>query len=303
MRRALLSLLLLATLMPSVRADERTQRLVERLAEEAYSFGRLAPQVLGTETLEQRAVKPPSRFRLRLRRSDREQKPNWQQRRLESEYGFTTFAEDGALHELRQVRLVDGKPVKNAMSPKELARIVTATNDERKLELLKQFEEYGLLGAANDFGQIIMLFAPGSIERYEFVFDRPAQQSGVAYDVFRYQQLDGPEALTVVNTRRDKTETLRIHGEVWVTEQDYLPAKVIINVSQLDRVETVRQSATVEYQMSQHGALLPVRTDHQEFRGGVLAAENHFRYQDFQKFSASSELSFEILEQGGSSSK
>src|SRR5712692_2371835 len=49
-----------------LRGDERTQKLAERLAEEASAFQRLAPQVLGEETLHQRALKPPPRFRPRL---------------------------------------------------------------------------------------------------------------------------------------------------------------------------------------------------------------------------------------------
>ena len=36
-------------------ADERTQRLANRLAEEASAFQQVAPRVLGSETLEQRA--------------------------------------------------------------------------------------------------------------------------------------------------------------------------------------------------------------------------------------------------------
>ena len=45
------------------RADEQTDQMKARLSEEADAFLKLAPQVIGTETMRQQALKPPSRFR------------------------------------------------------------------------------------------------------------------------------------------------------------------------------------------------------------------------------------------------
>jgi hypothetical protein len=127
-----------------MRADERTQRLAVRLAEEAAAFQRVAPQVLGTETLEQRAQKPPGRFRIRIgKAATQPRQAEWQSRTIVSEYGFSSFASDGSLHELRQVTSVDGRPVKNK-GPEALAKIILAADDTRKRELLRQFEEHGL---------------------------------------------------------------------------------------------------------------------------------------------------------------
>jgi lysyl-tRNA synthetase class I len=68
-------------------ADERTQRLAIRLAEEASAFQRIAPQVLGVETLEQRAQKPPGGFRIRIgKAATGPAEPEWQQRKIVSEY-------------------------------------------------------------------------------------------------------------------------------------------------------------------------------------------------------------------------
>ena len=45
-----------------LRADEITQKMTARVSEEAEAFLRIAPEVLGTEKLHQRAQKPPARF-------------------------------------------------------------------------------------------------------------------------------------------------------------------------------------------------------------------------------------------------
>jgi hypothetical protein len=269
-----------------MRADERTQRLAVRLAEEAAAFQRIAPQVLGTETLEQRAQRPPRRFRIRVGRSaTRSNEPEWQQRKIVSEYGFSTFASDGSLHELRQVTLVDGHPVKNK-GPEELAQVILAADDARKRELLQQFEEHGLVGAVTDFGPLLLLFTPASIARYEFSYLRAATLDDTPALVFSYKQIDGPNALTVFDGRGAKSFT--VAGEIWV-RPDYLPLRVTLDSSSND----VRQEATVDYALSRFGALLPIATHHRETRGGKLSAENSFSYSDFKRFGASADIIFE----------
>ena len=146
--------LLLLVLSSPMRADDLTRRLTLRLAEESAAFERSATRVLGTETLVQRAQKPPRRFRLRVGEgAKRAPQIEWQARTIVSEYGFTTFGTENAVHELRQVVSVDGKFVKSK-GPEELAKLILAQDDSRKRALLEQFASYGLLGAVTDFGQI-----------------------------------------------------------------------------------------------------------------------------------------------------
>lgn len=291
----------LSCLIPAAHADDRTQRLVERLQEEAYAFNKIATEVIGTETLHQRAQKPPSRFRFRIRVGKRGDKPEWQERDIVSEYGFTRFA-DGALHELRQVRSVDGKPVKGGMSTEDLAKLVLADDDERKRDLLEQFEKYGLVGAANDFGQLLLLFSPGNIEQYEFVHVRTDLIDGARAEVFSYKQIDGDDSVTVVDARHKEVQQFDLEGFIWVTQDDYTPIQISIDVRQnafdkLDRDQRIRQRATVTYAKSRYGALLPVTTAHRDFRGSNMVAENHFTYTDFKKFGASSEINFDISDE------
>ncbi|MEO5923052.1 MAG: hypothetical protein ABIR70_04425 [Bryobacteraceae bacterium] len=194
MGRTAILLLLVSGL---VRGDERTQRLGSRLAEEAAAFQRIAPEVLGTETLVQRALKPPAKFRIRVgKAATAASQPEWQTRQIVSDYGFTLFASDHSLHELRQVTSVDGKPVKNK-GTEDLVRAILANDDSRKRELLLQFQQHGLVGAVTDFGPLLLLFAPANIVRYEFSYLRTATLDNTPVIVFGYKQLDGPNPLTV----------------------------------------------------------------------------------------------------------
>src|SRR5512142_1933910 len=66
----------------ALKADDRTQQLVTTLSREADAFRKLAPDVVGEETLFQRAMKPPKRgFHIRVGASAKNPpQPVWQER-------------------------------------------------------------------------------------------------------------------------------------------------------------------------------------------------------------------------------
>ncbi|MCU1337069.1 MAG: hypothetical protein JWO19_2650 [Bryobacterales bacterium] len=286
--------ILLAAFCCALKADDHTQQLVASLSREADAFRKLAPNVVGQETLFQRAVKPPKGgFRIRVGASAQNpQQPVWQERHILSEYSFASFAgEGGAMHELRRVTSVDGRTVQDSKkAQQELAAIVTAADDKRKKELLEQFEKYGLVGAVTDFGQLLLLFTSGDVLHYEFTYRRVENQGNAHLLVFGYQQIDGPEGLTVIDARQgEAARKLRIAGEVWVRENNFVPVRVTLATSQDD----IREEASVDYTMSPYGALLPFWTEHRELRAGKVVAENKFSYADFRKFDAASEIKFQ----------
>ncbi|MEI9813198.1 MAG: hypothetical protein WDO18_11325 [Acidobacteriota bacterium] len=269
-------------------ADTRSQRLVERLSQEATAFEKIAPSVLGRETLVQRAIKAAPRIRLRVgKAATAPTEPEWQQRTLVSEYGFTTFEPGGPLHELRQVTSADGRPVKNS-GPEALARIILASNENRKRELAEQFASHGLRGAATDFGQIILLFAPSGILHYEFLFQGTQNLKGTIADVFNFQQIDGPNPLTIVGAGKN-IESLRISGQVWVSSGTYVPLRIVLRATS----GTVEQEATVEYKVSNYAAVLPSETHHREMQNGMLTAQNDFTYTGFRRFGATAGIVFD----------
>jgi hypothetical protein len=278
----------------SLRGDDLTTKMTERVSEEAEAFLKLAPEVLGTETLDQNSVKRASRFHPRNGAKTAPQK--WVDHEIVSEYGFARFAtESGAIHELRRVITADGRKVaETRKAQEELAKAMTASDDDSKKELLKQFESYGLSGAVNDFGQILLLFTRRSIERYEFT---PEGSRMIGYDralVFAYKQIDGPESLTIFNEKRHNQESkLKLQGEIRVRADDFVPLQITLDSRVGDMPDGLREEAAVTYKMSKFGALLPESTEHQELHNGHIVSQNKFTYTDFHKFGASSEVKFE----------
>jgi hypothetical protein len=272
----------------ALRADENTQKLVRRLGDEAAAFQKIAPQLVGRETLHQRALAAP-RFKMRVGDAAKQsQAADWREHEIVSEYAFALLGRQ--IHELRQVTSVDGKRVAGATQAQDaLAKLITANDDQRKRRALEQLEKYGLRGGATDFGQILLLFSRGNVERYEFTAAGPRLMGTVATQVFHYQQLDGPQALTVFRGNSGgaaATQRLSVQGEIWVREADGLPVRITMTAtdSSTEKDKTLREEATVDYAMSAFGTLLPVETTHRELRAGEEVAENKFSYRDFHRF-------------------
>ena len=287
--RALLFFLLISAL----RADERTQKLIDGLSKQADAFQKIAPAMLGRETLHQRFLKPPRRFRPRIGEAAKKPlEPAWQDRDIISEYGFAALGDNRQeLHEMRRVIAVDGRIVEDEKQAQDsLAKLVTASDDQRKRLALKQLEKYGLHGAAVDFGQLLLLFSGRNVERYEFTFGSSQQLDGVAVSVFHYKQLDGPGMMTVFDG--DSPLRLRVEGEVWVRSDNYAPVRITLVASPGESGAGLREEATVEYAMSAFGALLPGSVEHRELRDGQVTSESKFVYANYHKFQTSSAIQF-----------
>jgi hypothetical protein len=315
----LLSGLLLAGI--AFGADD-TQAMLARVSEEADAFRRLAPSLLGHETLEQKARKPTPRFRPRVGAKATLPPPVvWQDRQIVSEYGFISFAGDQeTLHELRRVISVDTRPVADKKNEDSLARIIALNDDQREKELLKEFEKYGLVGAVTDFGPLLLLFAPREIEHFEFSLKGSQTLGATKALIFHYTQLDGAELLTIFGAAapekgkadkskgnkakgdqgnaepgkvgQDQPRRLKVQGDLWVRADNYLPLRITLAVGEGEGASTVREEATVDYSASAFGVLVPSSVDHKELIGGQLKVQNSFIYSDFHKFGADAEIQF-----------
>ena len=280
----------------ALRADDLTNKMTARVSEEAAALLKVAPEILGTETLNHSEIKPPSRFHPRVGAgAEAPPEVQWIQRQIVSEYGFSSFASSSgatpAIHELRQITSVDGKKINERKKAQDtLAAAITASQDAQKRALLKDFEKIGLADAATDFGQILLLFTRRDIDRYEFT-QRPAMMIG--YDralVWSYKQLDGRDALTLFEPKQARR--LKIEGEIRVRASDFVPLEITLMTHEGDSPKSVREEAAVTYKESPYGAILPYTTEHRELRNGKVVMENHFTYSDFHKFGASSGISF-----------
>ncbi len=261
MSRALLIPAVLLCL-PGVGAQTGDARriMVERLQQEADRFIEAASTVQGKETLTQT------------------QAPRTQ-RQIISEYGFLSV-QPGELHEIRQVELVDGKPVKKHGSPlKDLARNLTAADDQQRRKLLESFEKHGLRGVAVDFGPVIQMFSTQKIQKFEFIFQRMDRLNGTPVAIYRFEQIDGAGGLTIYSDGKPIHQKLR--GEVWALPADGTPARIVLD-SEFDEGKSKMRDVTfVDYSPSDFGALLPLTVGHRQFRDRTVLVQDLFRYSGY----------------------
>jgi hypothetical protein len=273
--------------------DTRIARILSRVSEEAGVFLATAPKMLSQETLEQRALIPPRRFRSRFGPAARETpKPEYRTRTVLSEYGFAGFKNSpNALHEFRQPVSVDGR---NLATPQKaaraLARGLRSDDDALKKRMLERFEQYGLRGAVADFGQILLLFTRHRLGDYTFSITGQARIGAETATILSFKQHAGSANLLVFENGRAIHQPLE--GEIWIRRGDSLPLRIKLRSAIQEGATVTRHEATVDYVPTRHGALAPVSVVHREYAGSTLLAENVCRYSSFRLFSADTELQF-----------
>jgi hypothetical protein len=271
--------------------------ILDRVSEEAEAFLNLAPKIIGRETLRQRARQQPRRFRLRIGKSALEPPAvRYQEREIVSEYGFGTFQEaPEALHEFRTVISVDGRNVTGHTQARETLTLgITSDDDRLKRKLLRQFEKHGLLAAAVDFGQLIVLFSRRQRAWYDF---QVAGNQGIGAQqalVLAYRQLDGPGGFTIFEGNR--SYQARLEGELWVRETDFLPLRILISGTVTDGKHQITHRGTVDYFRSAYGVLLPASVRYQKLIDDNLMVESISSYTEFRMFAAEAEIRFETAE-------
>ena len=236
--------------------------VVERLSQEADRFIETATTIQGRETLTQT------------------QSPRTQ-RQVISDYGFLAL-QPGEVHEIRQVALVDGKPVKKHSSAlKDLARNLTAADDQQRRKLLESFEKHGLQGVAVDFGPVIQMFSTQKMQNFEFVFQRMDRLNGTPVAIYRYEQIDGAGGLTIYSDGKPIRQKLR--GEVWVLPADGVPARIVLDSEFEEGKSKMRDVTFVDYGASELGVLLPLTVGHRQFRDRAVLVQDLFRYSEYHK--------------------
>src|SRR5215469_16125603 len=108
--------------------------LLARAAEEAEILHQNAPKALTQETLEQRTLMPPSRFRPRVGKAATEPlRPRLMVREIVSEYSVGTLkdSESNSLIEFRQVISVDGRKVQSVEKARHALSLGITSADDR----------------------------------------------------------------------------------------------------------------------------------------------------------------------------
>lgn len=263
--------------------------ILARVSEEAEVFRAHAPSMLAEETLVQRALKLPRRFLPRIGNS----KPEYRTREIVSEYGFSSFRESpNALHEFRQVVMVDGKPVSTREEARHSLAIGMRSDDDRvKKRMLERFEKYGLTGAAADFGQVLLLFGRRQLDNYDFRLDGESRIGADEALILAFKQRGGEGSVLIFERR--KAVHLPLEGRLWVRRPDFRPLRVELFSVRKEGNTDIRDEAVVDYTVNAQGVPVPASVVHRQFAGSTLVVENVFRYSPFRVFSVDAEIKFQ----------
>lgn len=290
------------------------QRALNRVAEEAEAFFRKAPRIIGRETLTHKGRLGPPRIRWRSSTSA-EPEVRYFTRQIASEYGFAALSDKPEwIREFRQVVAVDGRNIlASTANPRQaLAEGMTNEDDRRRMSLLRDFEKYGQIGAATDFGQSLLLFRSRQLADYEFQFLRQEFSGADEVLVIQWRQKpDSADAARVYSER--KLDRVRMEGLLTVRASDGLPMKITLGLHNTEYDSLVTHAAAVEYAPSRYGVLLPSSVQYRKIAQrlipgkkkkdpptagpALLMIDNMARYTEWQMFAADTEIKFTPLEQ------
>jgi hypothetical protein len=266
--------------------------LLSRVSEEAEMFRRVAPQTLAEETLQQRSLKPPARYRPRTGSVAWPPPAQYQTREIVSEYSYATLKNSAALHEFRQVIAVDGRSVRSADSARHALSLGLKSEDDRaRKRMLEDFRRFGLVDAAMDFGQMLLLFTKRQMHNYDFHQSGAERLGADEATVLDFDQRQGEQSMLVFEGK--KTIRAKLDGKLWVRQSDGLPLRISLRSQWREAGHTRRHEAAVEYASTPYGIVLPVSVKHAEYLDQQLVTENLFRYAPFKKFGADAAIKFD----------
>jgi hypothetical protein len=266
--------------------------ILSRVSEEAEMFRRVAPQTLTEETLQQRSLKPPPRYRPRAGAVASPHAAEYVTREIVSEYSYATLKNSSALHEFRQVTSVDGRSVRTADSARHALSLGLKSDDDRaRKRMLEDFRKFGLVDVAMDFGQMLLLFTKRQMHNYDFHQEGADRLGADEALVLTFDQRQGEQSMLVFEGR--KTIRAKLDGKLWVRQSDGLPLRISLRSQWKEAGHTRRHEAAVEYASTPYGIVLPVSVKHTEYLDQQLITENLFRYAPFKKFGAEAAIKFD----------
>jgi hypothetical protein len=263
-------------------ADARVDALLPHIRDAAQLFASSAQQYMCRETLRQRVIHAGA-----MRRAKHSEgfvagsALRYDTRQIESWFAFTTIGKSPAIHEVRQVLAVDKDTVLKEEQGRTLLRdALLARDDQAKSTLPGKFADEALKGVATDLGQLILLFEGNGLKNFQFDFEREETIRGVRTMVMRYAQVGGKEAVRINENGKELKETLR--GFLWASEPDGVPLRITLITTRKSPKQEVRDESEVDYATIGGGALLPAAVIHRRYEDDVLAAEDDFRYTNWQ---------------------
>jgi hypothetical protein len=267
--------------------------LLSRVAEEAEILRQNAPKALSQETLNQRSLMPPSRFRPRVGKAAMEPlKPRLMVREIVSEYSVGTLkdSESNNLVEFRQVISVDGRKVQTEEKARHALSLGIKSPDDRiRKRMLEDFARHGLVDLATDYGIILLAFSKRLQEGLDCALVGEDQVGTDAVWVIDWKQRDSNAG--VLEFRGNLASRHSMRGTLLVRKSDGLP----LRIQAITEHEKIHDDATVDYVQSAHGFLTPASVVFHHVVDGQLITENHYRYEPFKMFAADTEIKFTEL--------
>jgi hypothetical protein len=266
--------------------DTLASETLPQIARQASKFWQAASGYLCRETLHQKALILPKR-KIRIgRKATEAAKPEFKDREVVSYYALAAFrSTPEALHEFRQVFLVDGKPVMPEAKALQRFRTILSSRDDRaRTELQEDFGQANLAVAATDFGQLILLFTKANLGKYSFDRDSTALIGADRAIVIKFRQNTGRESLRIEEPGKQDKQPLS--GQLWVRESDYQPLRITLTATRQLESEEIRDEARVEYAPNAAGGVLPVSVVYRRYVDNELKVENVSQYSDWQPVNA-----------------
>jgi hypothetical protein len=285
--------LLLSLLLTAGFADPQIEGLLARVSEEAEVFRRTAVKLIAQETLRQRALQPPPRFRPRAGQAATQPPPIvYRTREIVSEYSYGVLRDSpGSLHEFRQVLSVDGRPVSApARARRKLLAGLSSPDDRARQSMLEEFARYTLRGAATDFGPALLLFAPGRMGDYRFEAAGKARVGAEPALILRFRQTGGPGPSPY--SKPGRSFAMRWKANSGCARPTACPCASSSGANASQGPDTLSDHATIEYAPAPFGVLVPVSVVRRLHAGELLLEEDVFRYSPFRMFAADAEIKF-----------
>jgi hypothetical protein len=264
-----------------------------RVSEEAEVLQQNAARLLTQETLVQRSLLPPLRFHPRAG-SDAERTvgPRFRIREVISEFTFATLHDSPNLVEFRQVLSIDGQTQQSANTALHtLTNTIRQTDDRSRKRMLEQFARTGLVDIATDYALILLVFTSRSQKLLDFSPSLPGYIGADPAISLTWKQKSAQGG--VVEFHGSQSSHRALQGTLWLRASDGLPLRVSAWIEYTDAAtRLIRDEATVDYLMSEHGFLTPASVVHHHLVNGAVMTENLYRYQPFKFFSTSSTVTF-----------
>lgn len=266
---------------PGGSQDPRLAGAGTKIAATAERFSQNAQQYMCLETLRQRAIRTRSVRKKKNNTVALGSAPQYDQRQITSYYSFTTVGKSPVIREIRQVLKVDKETVNKEFEGRRSFRAaLLSRDDDAKKNMLTSFIGEGLKGVATDLGQMVLLFDRNSIGNFTFEYDRDETTNGVPTIVIRYTQRRGSEHVHIDERGQEMKSDLR--GWLWLRFSDYLPVRITMISARTEKKHDIREEAEVDYAENSSGALLPSSAIHRRWDDDILAAEDDFRYSEWQ---------------------